>query len=163
MHWFDGIKYYVIDLYIKLPRLYQMSKSVKEYYKEIEVCLMRAQIEESQEETMARSLHGISREIQNIVEHHHYHTLEDLVHQATKVEKQLKKKFTSRKSYPKSNLKGKEKERPRKDMNLKKGSEPSQGRNKEKASPNPSSSKSSNIKCFKCFGGKVTLSPNVLI
>ncbi|RDX95267.1 hypothetical protein CR513_22230, partial [Mucuna pruriens] len=41
--------------------------------------------EESQEATMARFLNGLNREIQNIVELHHYITLKDLVQQITKV------------------------------------------------------------------------------
>ncbi|RDX82290.1 hypothetical protein CR513_36953, partial [Mucuna pruriens] len=34
-------------LYVKLQRLYQTSKGIEEYFKEIEICMMRAQIEES--------------------------------------------------------------------------------------------------------------------
>ncbi|RDX90686.1 hypothetical protein CR513_27427, partial [Mucuna pruriens] len=62
----------VRDLYNKLHRLYQRSKSVEDYYKQ--VYIMRAQVEESQEATMARFLHGLNREIQDIkdtcLEHH---------------------------------------------------------------------------------------------
>ncbi|RDX77932.1 hypothetical protein CR513_41858, partial [Mucuna pruriens] len=76
-----------------------------------------AQIKESQEATLARFLNGLNREIQDIVELHqlHYSTLEDLVHQATKVKSQLKRKLSSRKSYPNTSWKSKEreKERPR--------------------------------------------------
>ncbi|RDY00275.1 hypothetical protein CR513_16564, partial [Mucuna pruriens] len=111
--------------------------SYKEYHKEMELCLIRAQVEESQETTMARFLHGLNREIQDIAELHHYHSLEDLIHQTTKVELQLKRKITSRKPYLSSNWKGKEKERPRKDKSSKKGSEPLHGRKKEKAPPTP--------------------------
>ena len=63
-----------------------------EYYKEMEISLIKTQIEESQEVTMARFLHGLNREIQNIVELHHSASLENLIHQAIKVERQLKKK-----------------------------------------------------------------------
>ena len=41
---------------------------------------------------MARFLHGLNREIQDTVELHHYASLEDLIHQAIKVEQQLKRK-----------------------------------------------------------------------
>nr|ACN78969.1 truncated putative gag polyprotein [Glycine max]ACN78976.1 truncated putative gag polyprotein [Glycine max] len=58
--------------------------SVHEYYKEMEISLIRAQIEESQEDIMARFLHGLNREIQDIVELHHYASLEDLIHQTIK-------------------------------------------------------------------------------
>ena len=63
-----------------------------EYYEEMETSLIKAQIEESQEAIMTRFLHGLNREIQDIVELHHYVSLEDLIHQAIKVERQLKKK-----------------------------------------------------------------------
>jgi len=65
---------------------------VDEYYEEMETSLIKAQIEESQEAIMTRFLHGLNREIQDIVELHHYVSLEDLIHQAIKVERQLKKK-----------------------------------------------------------------------
>jgi len=46
--------YYGRDLHNKLQRLIQGNRSVDEYYKEMEISLIRAQIEESQEATMAR-------------------------------------------------------------------------------------------------------------
>ncbi|RDX70580.1 hypothetical protein CR513_50164, partial [Mucuna pruriens] len=46
-------------------RFYQGFKSFKEYHKEGEMCLMRAQVVE---------------EVQDIIKPHHYHSLEDLVH-----------------------------------------------------------------------------------
>ena len=90
--------YYGRDLHNKLQRLIQGNKSVDEYYKEMEISLIRAQIEESQEATMAKFLHGLNREIQDIVELHHYASLKDLIHQAIKVEQQLKRKQIYKKS-----------------------------------------------------------------
>ncbi|RDY04993.1 hypothetical protein CR513_11223, partial [Mucuna pruriens] len=43
--------------------LYQGSKSVKEYQKEMEMNLLRSQIRERKETTMARFLYGLNREI----------------------------------------------------------------------------------------------------
>ena len=101
--------YYGRDLHNKLQRLIQGNRSVDEYYKEMEISLIRAQIEESQEATMARFLHGLNREIQDIVELHHYASLEDLIHQAIKVEQQVKRKQTYKKSpYGSSTWKDKE-------------------------------------------------------
>ncbi|RDY14452.1 hypothetical protein CR513_00498, partial [Mucuna pruriens] len=57
------LSYYIRDLYNKLQRLYQGSKSVEKYHKEMEMDLMRAQIEETRNATMARFLHGPYREI----------------------------------------------------------------------------------------------------
>ena len=64
--------YYGRDLNNKLQRLIQGNRSVDEYFKEMKISLIRAQIEESQEVTMAWFLHNLNREIQDIVELHHY-------------------------------------------------------------------------------------------
>ncbi|RDX97944.1 hypothetical protein CR513_19221, partial [Mucuna pruriens] len=105
--------YYARDLYAKLQRLGQGSKSVEEdgggYDDGTNSGIQRG--------SMKRFLHGLNKEIQDIVKLHHYSTLEDLVHQAIKVELQLKRKLPSRKSYLSS------KDRPRKGKSLKKGSE----------------------------------------
>ena len=52
--------YYGRDLHNKLQRLIQGNRSVDEYFKEMEISLIRTQIKESQETTMARFLHGLS-------------------------------------------------------------------------------------------------------
>ncbi|RDX95730.1 hypothetical protein CR513_21698, partial [Mucuna pruriens] len=81
---------------------------------------------------MARFLHGLKKDIQNIVELYRYAIMDD--------------------------LKGKEKEeRPRKDKSPK-GSSISQGQEKERMLPSPALvSKSSNIKFFKYLGkGHIT-------
>lgn len=80
--------YYGRDFHNKLQRLIQRNTSVDEYYKEMEISLIIAQIEESQEATMTRFLHSLNREMQDIVELHHYASLEDPIHQAIKVEQQ---------------------------------------------------------------------------
>jgi len=59
---------------------------------------MKAEVEETHMATMARFLNGLNREIQDVVEMHHYETLEDLIHQATRVEQQLKRRSAYRKS-----------------------------------------------------------------
>uniref|UniRef100_A0A2N9F015 Reverse transcriptase domain-containing protein n=1 Tax=Fagus sylvatica TaxID=28930 RepID=A0A2N9F015_FAGSY len=76
--------HYYRGLYQKLQRLNQGSKSVEEYYKEMEVAMIRANVEEDREATMARFLHGLNREIADIVEMQHYVELTDMVHQAIK-------------------------------------------------------------------------------
>ena len=84
--------YYHQELYNKLQRLTQGSRSVDDYYKEMEVAMIRANIEEDREATMARFLHGLNREIADVVEMQHYVELTDMVHQAIKVEQQLKRR-----------------------------------------------------------------------
>jgi hypothetical protein len=84
--------HYYRGLYPKLQNLGQGSKSVDEYYKEMEVAIIRANVEEDWEATMARFLHGLNREIADVVEMQHYVELTAMVHQAIKVEEQLKQK-----------------------------------------------------------------------
>ena len=87
--------YYYRDLYNKLQNLRQGNHSVEEYYKEMEVAMVRANIEEDREDTMARFLAGLNREIQNVVELQHYVELEDMVHMAIKIENQVKRRGSS--------------------------------------------------------------------
>ena len=47
----------------KLQRLYQGSKSVDDYYNEMEISLIRANIEETNEATMVRFFNGLNRDI----------------------------------------------------------------------------------------------------
>jgi hypothetical protein len=79
------------DLYLKLQGLNQGYKTVDEYHKEIEIAMIRANVVEDREATMARFLNGLNRDIANVVELQHYVELEDMVHMATKVEIQLQK------------------------------------------------------------------------
>ncbi|KAA3463676.1 mutant gag-pol polyprotein [Gossypium australe] len=95
--------YYHRVLYQKLQNLFQGSKSVDDYYKEIEVAMIHADVHEDREATMARFLAGLNREIANIVELQFYVEIIDMVHMAIKVEKQLKKKGSAR-GYSTSNM-----------------------------------------------------------
>lgn len=84
--------YFHRELHNKLQRLTQGSKSVDEYHKEMEIAMIRANVEEEREATMARFLHGLNRDIADVVEMHHYVELQDMVHQAIKVEQQLRRR-----------------------------------------------------------------------
>ena len=99
---------------------------------------------------MARFLHGLNREIQDIVELHNYASLEDLIHQAIKVEQQLKRKQTYKKSPYGSSI-WKDKETFKKEGGLSFKSH-EKGVALGKNNPTPTSSKESSIKCFKCLG-----------
>ncbi|KAK4388616.1 hypothetical protein Sango_2468200 [Sesamum angolense] len=72
--------------------LSQYGKSVDEYYKEVEIAMIQTKIIEDNEEIMARFLHGLNRNIVDVVEMHQYVELEEMVHHAMKVEQQLKRK-----------------------------------------------------------------------
>ncbi|XP_031398470.1 uncharacterized protein LOC116209045 [Punica granatum] len=95
--------HYYRDLHLKLQNLKQGSKTVEEYHKEMEIAMIRANVEENREATMARFISGLNWEIANIVELHHYVELEELVHMAMKVERQLKKGGRSSSKFESSN------------------------------------------------------------
>jgi len=59
---------YPRDLKFKLPKLSQGSKGVEEYYKEMEVFMIQAKIEEDEKVTMARFLNGLNSDICDVVE-----------------------------------------------------------------------------------------------
>ncbi|RDY11053.1 hypothetical protein CR513_04338, partial [Mucuna pruriens] len=103
----------------------------------MEVTLIRAQIVESQKSTTARFLHGLNRDIQDIVELHNYTSISTLVHEASKDKEKREKKLL------------------KKDRSLKKGSATFKGHREvvcKVNAPNSNTHKSSNIKCFKCLG-----------
>ena len=90
------LSHYYIDLYEKLQRLMQGSKCVDDYYKEMEMAMVRADVHEDREATMARFFNGLNKEITHVVEFQHYLELEDMVHMVIKVERQLKQKGISK-------------------------------------------------------------------
>jgi ABC-type oligopeptide transport system ATPase subunit len=60
----------------------------------MEIAMIRANVVEDREATMARFLNGLNRDTANVVELQHYVELEDMVHMTMKVERQLKRKNT---------------------------------------------------------------------
>ncbi|RDY08460.1 hypothetical protein CR513_07304, partial [Mucuna pruriens] len=109
----------------------------------------RANVLESNEATMARFLHGLNQDIQYMVELSQYLIMHDLVHQAMRIEAQQRRHLASRKTYPITSKK--EKERPKRENSPKKGSLLTPVRKEEAKLPNPvPTSKRSRIKCFKC-------------
>ena len=59
-------------------------KSVEEYYKEMEIAMIRANVTEDDEQTMAYFLNGLDHPIKKIANFQPYSNLIGLVHQATK-------------------------------------------------------------------------------
>ena len=80
------LSHYYRDLYQKLQSLTRGYRSVGDYHKEMEIVMIRANVEEYREATMARFLNGLNRDIANVVELQHYVEFEDMVHMAIKVE-----------------------------------------------------------------------------
>ncbi|XP_057990581.1 uncharacterized protein LOC131172962 [Hevea brasiliensis] len=85
-------QHYYRELHQRLQGLVQGNKSVEEYFKEMEMAIIRANVEEDREATMARFLKGLNLDIANIVELQHYVELDDMLNMVIKIEKQLKKK-----------------------------------------------------------------------
>ena len=75
---------------------------MEDYYKEMEIAMIRENVGEDQEATMARFLVGLNREIANLVELQHYVELEVMVHMAIKIETQLKRKGNNTQQNPNS-------------------------------------------------------------
>ncbi|KAK1648812.1 hypothetical protein QYE76_066617 [Lolium multiflorum] len=81
--------HYKTDLFNKLQKLKQGTKSVEEFFKEMELTMMRANIQESENQTIARFLNGLNYPIKRIVEFQQYSNMVELVHQASKAERQV--------------------------------------------------------------------------
>jgi len=64
--------HYTRDLYKKLQELKQGLKSGDEYYKEMEISMMRANVNEYEEQSMARFMNGLNYPIKKIVEFQPY-------------------------------------------------------------------------------------------
>uniref|UniRef100_A0A2N9FYN5 CCHC-type domain-containing protein n=1 Tax=Fagus sylvatica TaxID=28930 RepID=A0A2N9FYN5_FAGSY len=142
------------DLYQRLQNLTQGSRSVEDYHKEMEVAMIRANVEEDREATMARFLSGLNRDIANVIELQHYVEIENMVHMAMKVERQLKRKGTARYTSI-STTTWKSKWDRNDSAEAKRKTEPPKGKdegtsNKPKVESQPSRNR--DIKCFKCLG-----------
>ena len=64
--------HYNRDLFKKLQLLKRGTKSVEEYYKEMEIAMIRANITEDEEQTMARFLNGLNYPIKKIADFQPY-------------------------------------------------------------------------------------------
>ncbi|KAK8618076.1 hypothetical protein V6N13_115951 [Hibiscus sabdariffa] len=87
--------HYHRELFNRLQNLTQGNRSMEDYFKEMEVAMIRANIDEDREAMMARFLACLDPNIASVVELQHYVEIDDMVHMAMKVENQLKRKGTS--------------------------------------------------------------------
>ncbi|XP_071901292.1 uncharacterized protein [Coffea arabica] len=88
--------HYYRDLYQRLQTLVQGSRSVEDYYKEMEITMLRADIVEDREATMARFLNGLRPEIVELVELQNYVDMPELIDKASKIERRLKRRGNPR-------------------------------------------------------------------
>ncbi|GKV11001.1 hypothetical protein SLEP1_g22290 [Rubroshorea leprosula] len=138
--------------------LTQGSRSIEDYHKEMEIAMVRANVEEDREATVAWFLHGLNRDIANVVELQHYVELEDMVHMAVKVERQLKRKgatsrigqnpgssFSSKPNWSKKEENSVFKPKTAASKTKKVGSN-------EKSKADNTQGRNRDIKCFRCLG-----------
>src|SRR6187399_1953819 len=165
--------HYNRDLFKKLQLLKQGTKSVEEYYKEMEIAMIRANITEDEEQTMARFLNGLNYPIKKIADFQPYTTLLELVHQPTKAERQVLEdykysKFTSKNfgSYnqpsttsapptstkPSTNFGDKSSYKKATTSSRPPSTNNFMPRASSSSTPTEDNSKTSSIKCFKCQG-----------
>jgi len=135
----------------KLQRLRQGSISVEEYRQQMELLLLRAGHREEEITSIARFLSGLNMEVRDKVELLPYRDLDNLVQLCIRVEKQLKRKPTS-KSYGSHSC-------PKKDQGqgilgaAPYKSKDDKGKTIEKQpSKTTMQENTSSIKCFKCLG-----------
>ena len=148
--------YYERELMDKLQRLRQGSISVEEYRQQMELLLLRAGHREEEITSIARFLSGLNMEVRDKVELLPYRDLDNLVQLCIRVEKQLKRKPTSKSNgshcYPKKDqgrgILGAVPSKPKDDKGKTIEKQPLKASMQEKTS---------SMKCFKCLGrGHIT-------
>jgi hypothetical protein len=90
--------YYARDLLNRLQQLRQGAKSVEEYYQELQMGLLRCNLEETQDAGMARFLGGLNHEIYDIVDYKYYTNMTRLIHLACKAEREVQGRCASAKA-----------------------------------------------------------------
>ena len=86
--------HYHKNFHKRVQTLTQGSISVEDYYKEMEIAMIRANVEEDRGETMPKFIGGLKKEIVDVVELQHYVEMEDLLHKCIHAERQLTAKST---------------------------------------------------------------------
>jgi hypothetical protein len=76
--------YYGRDLINKLQQLKQGAKSVEENYQELQIGMLRCNLEEREDAAMAQFVVGLNHEIQDILEYKDYANITHLFHFACK-------------------------------------------------------------------------------
>jgi hypothetical protein len=89
--------YYARDLLHKLQQLRQGTKSVDEYYQELQIGMLRSNIE-GNEPAIARFVGGLNRQIRDIVEYREYTNIIDCFHIACKAEREVQGRHASARS-----------------------------------------------------------------
>ncbi|XP_073112245.1 uncharacterized protein [Elaeis guineensis] len=148
-------QYYKQELYIKLQSLRQGGMCVEDYVKEFEMLMMRCDLREPQEQTIARFLGGLNKEIADTVELQSYVFLDDVIKLAVKVERQRKhgaskpSKTTNSSSLSPWSVPKTVPKQVEKDDSSKRVTDTAKEKEVENSQP---PKRSRDIKCFKCLG-----------
>jgi len=133
--------HYYRDSFIQQQNLRQKNLSVEEYTREFEKLMMKCDIHEREEQTIARYLGGLNTDVAHPVQLQQYWSLDDVVRLAMRVEKHLPKKYSYRNFSSTKNSSN-----PRKTDN-------DHPNTSAKPSPKPTTeNKPKATKCFKCQG-----------
>jgi hypothetical protein len=81
--------YYARDLLHKLQQLRQGTRSVEEYYQELQMGMLRCNLVEGEEPAMARFLGGLNRETQDIIAYKDSTNVTRFFHLACKAEREV--------------------------------------------------------------------------
>ncbi|XP_024010922.1 uncharacterized protein LOC112086244 [Eutrema salsugineum] len=148
--------HYHRELHTKLRGLTQGTKSVDDYFQEIERLMLKANVQEPEDATMARFLSGLNRDLQDRMELQEYANMSEMLHKAVLVEQQLKRKGTSRLTYGSSSRPSYRDEKPsyqpRSDSKSKPDLKPSSFASQYKGKTEANPVRSRDIECFKCRG-----------
>ncbi len=90
--------YYACDLLNRLQQLRQGAKSVEGCYQELQMGLLRCNLEETEDAAMARFLGGLNREIYDIVDYKDYTNITRLFHLACKAKRKVQGQRASTKA-----------------------------------------------------------------
>ncbi|KAF8110977.1 hypothetical protein N665_0077s0038 [Sinapis alba] len=93
------LEHYHCDLHQRLRRLLEGTKSVEEYFQEMEILMIKADVDETLEATMARFLAGPNRDIQDRMELQEYESLDQMLHKSILIEQKVKRKGLTKPSY----------------------------------------------------------------
>ncbi|KAL4309577.1 hypothetical protein GQ457_01G017200 [Hibiscus cannabinus] len=144
--------HYHRDILQKLQSLKQGNKSVEDYFKEMEISMICANINEDREATMARFLARLNIDIADVLELQHYVELEDMMHMAIKIERKNKRK--PYKSNPTASSSQWNFENPKKILPISKESLPKPKQTfveVNKTKPMDNHERTRDIRCFKCL------------
>ncbi|XP_019164431.1 PREDICTED: uncharacterized protein LOC109160611 [Ipomoea nil] len=142
--------WYQREMYQRLEYLLHGARSVADYNQEMENLMIRLNIDEKTERSMARFLRGLNAEIREEVDRQHYVEYDELVQIAMKVKQSLQRKkdrFHMSSSSWKSKEGSKERFQSRNGNGKPKKSRDQNGKDFAEGNSRPR-----NIKCFKCQG-----------